>query len=442
MVGWLVDFIFVPSLWQGTQPSAFTFNDRKNAASVSNLTYSLMEPNKGHIRFLDHIRGIAILAVFVYHAFGAAWGCSEIPWNHWFRSMEAVKNLNIFLPLVFGWTGVAVFFVVSGFCVHMSYLKSSPDDLRGFFIRRFFRIYPPYLLALFVFTFLWPSTRLTFHSFFDWIQVGSHVGLIHNLNKNTFFQINPSFWSIAVEAQLYLIYPLLLLIVRRIGWQRATVGLCVLEITMRGTAGIYETATAKQISTWFMYSPLCYWFSWGIGAIVADAYFHRRKLPFLSVKPFFWLLLGVGTYFVKPFVTFTFFFFALFTAALISKLLRDDRKIPYQNVLFDHLRIVGMCSYSMYLLHQPLLISLLIFLQDHKVNMHFQPVVLVLIFFSTYPIVLAVSWIYFRYCETPSIALGKKLLNKTRGFGPVDKGVGDVPPVVKTGGWLRGFLVG
>ena len=55
--------------------------------------------------------------------------------------------------------GVAIFFVVSGFCIHLSFRRGAPGDWRGFFIRRFFRIYPPYFLAVLIFAFFfWPGT--------------------------------------------------------------------------------------------------------------------------------------------------------------------------------------------------------------------------------------------------------------------------------------------
>jgi peptidoglycan/LPS O-acetylase OafA/YrhL len=50
-----------------------------------------------------------------------------------------------------GWVGVPIFFTVSGFCIHLSYQRSRENGFKRFFTRRFFRIYPPYLLAVLFF---------------------------------------------------------------------------------------------------------------------------------------------------------------------------------------------------------------------------------------------------------------------------------------------------
>ena len=128
-----------------------------------------MERNNKHVQFLDHIRGVAILAVFAFHCLGASFGAEKIPWGHYFQNYSSVsRSFLALLPVTFGWAGVAIFFVVSGFCVHLNFLRGSAGNWYGFFVRRFFRIYPPYLIALLFFAFVFPITRLSFQSRFDW----------------------------------------------------------------------------------------------------------------------------------------------------------------------------------------------------------------------------------------------------------------------------------
>jgi peptidoglycan/LPS O-acetylase OafA/YrhL len=103
---------------------------------------------------------------------------------------------------------VPLFFVISGFCIHYSFLRSGEFNGRQFFWRRFWRIYPAYIVAVLIFSItkpaaIWPPMSS--------LQVVSHVLFFHNVTFETFFGINSSFWSIAVEVQLYLLFPVLLL---------------------------------------------------------------------------------------------------------------------------------------------------------------------------------------------------------------------------------------
>ena len=95
-------------------------------------------PINRRIDFLDPIRGVAILLVFGYHSLGAAFGHDQLPWGHWFRDFKVAPSFLPLIPVTFGWAGVAIFFVVSGFCIHLSFSRS--PQWRLFFWRRFFRV--------------------------------------------------------------------------------------------------------------------------------------------------------------------------------------------------------------------------------------------------------------------------------------------------------------
>ena len=84
-------------------------------------------------------------------------------------------------------------------------------------LERFFRIYPPYLVALLFLALVYPISKLYFASRVDTAQFISHLTLLHNFDQRSFFGINAAFWSIAVEVQLYALYPLLLALAARFG---------------------------------------------------------------------------------------------------------------------------------------------------------------------------------------------------------------------------------
>src|SRR5437899_2401642 len=98
-----------------------------------------------HIELLDYTRGIAIISVLFFHTLGVMFGYDMLPWNGWLRDFSSDQDsfLN-FLPFSFGQAGVAIFFVVSGFCIHISFQQQG-QKWSGFFIRRFSRIYPAFL---------------------------------------------------------------------------------------------------------------------------------------------------------------------------------------------------------------------------------------------------------------------------------------------------------
>jgi peptidoglycan/LPS O-acetylase OafA/YrhL len=70
--------------------------------------------------------------------------------------------------------------------------------------------YPPSLLVLLFFAVIYPLSRLHFNNGSDFAQIISHNFLIHHLDYRSHFGLNLSFWSVAIEVQLYALYPLFL----------------------------------------------------------------------------------------------------------------------------------------------------------------------------------------------------------------------------------------
>ncbi len=62
--------------------------------------------------------------------------------------LQTIIAFIVLFPAHLGWVALPIFFVVSGFCIHLTYCAFSQPSLKAFYIRRFFRIYPAYLLAL------------------------------------------------------------------------------------------------------------------------------------------------------------------------------------------------------------------------------------------------------------------------------------------------------
>lgn len=152
----------------------------------------------GKIRYLDGLRGVAILLVFMIHAGG--WGI---------RSLGDIGNSIA----DHGKYGVTVFFVASAYVICLSAsraFKGEDYNWKAFYVRRFFRIAPMYFLVLAISIFMlqpnaWPPTA----------SIVSHFTFLNVLYPRYANDILSVEWSIAVEMGFYAIFPLLVLLVRR-----------------------------------------------------------------------------------------------------------------------------------------------------------------------------------------------------------------------------------
>lgn len=370
----------------------------------------LMKQGKSHIDFLDYLRGIAIVMVYLFHTLGEAYREGQLPWTGCFRSLQVSWTFLLLSPTTMGWLGVAVFFALSGFCIHYSYERGARKGIGEFYIRRIFRLYPPYLIALLIFAFAYPWHKVHFNGLLSIADFWSHIFLIHNIDGRFLYGINPAFWSIAIEFQLYLIYPALLFIVRRTGWRNSLILLGLFEIGMRVIAGIWAVSYTPTSTNWFTFSPFYFWFSWAIGAALADAYLKEKPLPFAQSSTLLWVVLTILSLLVKPLLPLAFPFAALATTTAIAGQLVRPRLFTLPGL--GYLRFVGITSYSIYLLHQPILglVPRMIgrfapALATHHTFVYF---VCILMWF---PIVW-ISRLFYRLVELPSIEVGKWCIRK------------------------------
>ena len=172
-----------------------------------------------HLRFLDGLRGLAALYVVVHHIF------AEISPST--TGQELPRKIAFLLrPLAFGHLAVGVFIVLSGFVLMLPIVCRPEKGLGsggviGFVLRRARRIVPPYWAALFASLGLiavFPNRLGVAHNVrwdvalpvWNAPNIGSHIVLLHNFWPDALYKINPPFWSIAVEWQIYFVFALLL----------------------------------------------------------------------------------------------------------------------------------------------------------------------------------------------------------------------------------------
>lgn len=171
-------------------------------------------PEEKHLPALDGLRGGAILLVLLFHA------CS-VPSN------EVVSRPAIWLNHVaqFGWTGVDLFFVLSGFLITRVLREHRPaSNYYGvFFARRALRLFPLYYLSLPIYFWIWPV--LSAHSAFFRLHNAGAFGRAEQLwywfnlsNWRTAFvpllvPMVSHYWTLSIEEQFYAFWPF---VVRRL----------------------------------------------------------------------------------------------------------------------------------------------------------------------------------------------------------------------------------
>ena len=193
-----------------------------------------------HIASIDGLRAIAVTAVVLYHL-----GISWIPG---------------------GFLGVDLFFVISGYVITRLILdsinKSSALDLRGFYWARLRRIYPGFVFMLFstiIFIGVWAPEAVkrflkdlpyALTGTMNWSLVARHQDYFETIGRPPLLQHT---WSLAVELQFYLIWPIILLTVLKY-FGKKNVARAALLIAMISGAALFivslklDASNAQQVS--------------------------------------------------------------------------------------------------------------------------------------------------------------------------------------------------
>jgi len=183
----------------------------------------MRSPNIRYMPAVDHLRAFAAVLIVVYHGlhvfayhlrFHAPFGI-----DHWLRPSDP-----LLAALAEGHTAVALFMVLSGFILTFGALDA-PLEWRGFVRNRLLRTYPLFLLLVFA-----GATVAQPFSLAAFLQT---IGGLANLPGA---MVAPPFtsmlWTIAIEWQFYVIFPLLLAVMKN-GWTRILVGMLAMLLLMR-----------------------------------------------------------------------------------------------------------------------------------------------------------------------------------------------------------------
>jgi peptidoglycan/LPS O-acetylase OafA/YrhL len=301
-------------------------------------------PTRRWLAGLDGVRGLAALFVVVNHVFLRAFPGYPVDHAPFWAA-----------PFIYGRFAVVVFIVLSGFSLALAPARRGwrLDRLAQFARRRARRILPPFWAALvFSLAVAWliappPGQAL---------PNGRSVLVNGLLVQNLFGAPSPnrSFWSIAVEAQLYLLFPLLLLVVRRRGAivMVSAVTLVVAAVGLFGPRG-FVTQSPPDLAALFAVGILAagvvsvggaarswQWVRLALGAVVPVLATIWWQGSVWTLDHLLWVDLALG-----PAIACLLIGLASGRPAALVRLL-DARP----------LRALGASSYSLYLVHGPIVV--------------------------------------------------------------------------------------
>lgn len=317
------------------------------------------------LAYLDGLRALASCYVVLFHALpGFSTAFLNGPWRLLKRAFA------------YGHEAVAIFIVLSGYCLMLPVVRKDPSGLGvalGRFVgRRAKRILPPYfaalattlaLLALFP-VLRTPATGTIWDDSLPGLDAGAittHLLVIHNWFPQYGYQINGPLWSVASEWQIYFFFPLLLLpLWRRLGMTAAMLAAAALGYgAMAAFPGPAHVAIPWYLLL-FSFGMAAASIGFGPGALEERL---RARVPWRSVTLGLWLgcvalsnALPALWFNLKPVVD---PLVGLSTATLLVELTRQAASGRRGRLLAllesRSLVALGHFSYSLYLTHLPVL---------------------------------------------------------------------------------------
>jgi peptidoglycan/LPS O-acetylase OafA/YrhL len=258
--------------------------------------------------------------------------------------------------------GLALFFVISGFCIHLGQVRHGGTfHFIAFWRRRIWRLYPTYFvvlvlsIGLLVLVLLLGTGEELLVRYPEpkgrWIAAdfAAHAVMLHGLIP-LFDQGagNPPMWTLAREEYLYLMYPLLLMMRRRMPWYSVSTLLAGLTMVLQY---VLTRFTTSPDPLWLLtQSAPALWIQWQLGLVAADAYRGEIRLPAFWQQARWVPLWMVLAYVFRPGTIFL--GLAFFTLVNACARLELDGRWPATGIVGAITR-VGLWSYSLYLIHFP-----------------------------------------------------------------------------------------
>jgi peptidoglycan/LPS O-acetylase OafA/YrhL len=336
------------------------------SSETTDVRWDAVVPDKikSRLDYIDVLRAVAALWVFAVHIY-----------SYWLGSpLQDARGLTpkalIIRAISLGSWGVDLFIVISGFCLAYPLFKNTDRDAapRGlktaaFYRRRAWRILPAYYAALFL-CFgleLIPvlQRRLVAAPVNGW-DLFTHVFLIQSWFTSTIGAINGPFWSIALEVQLYLAFPLLLVLVRKWGLVRSIGITMLVSLVWFGMAHFWgDVSLSHTIGPDLSKELPARWleFALGVGAARLVTAPRRSDLRLGVVAVVVGIPLALASESLNSDLGRA-FGYGLLSVGLVLICSFLPHHLIVGNLVGRSLQKLGVISFSFYLLHQPILLLL------------------------------------------------------------------------------------
>ncbi|OZU89274.1 hypothetical protein CIL03_06025 [Virgibacillus indicus] len=366
------------------------------------------------IEQLDSLRGLAALAVVLSH----------IPYFA-FSLPYIVYRVLVWLGFNDGHSSVMLFFLLSGFVLTIPFLKRDRIYYFPYVTKRFFRIYAPYLFAI-IFAIILSQTFLNreVSTIGDWNLlwntsisaqlITDHLLFLGNYHTNAF---NGVIWSLTHELRISLIFPFIVLLIKRFNW-KFIILICVILSCTSELNTIYSFQESIGYNTDY-FKTLQYTSFFMFGSLIAK---HKKDLVGLYKKRhilFKCTLLFVSLCLFK-FSSFCLYY--LYEITGVELLSTHFNAIAEYGVaigctgivisaissvrlgkilLLKPLLFLGKISYSLYLLHLPIILSCIYLFKE---VIPLWSISIIAIFLS-----FCISTIAWKLIEKPSQKVGRNL---------------------------------
>lgn len=343
---------------------------------------------------IDGLRGLAALSVVIFHLSGALAD----------QFSEVLPNV-INIVMSYGFLGVPMFFVISGFAISLSIGKKKITTryFGNFILRRSIRLDITYWVAIaLAISLMW--VKLSFLGQ-DTEMPSAKTVLIHMFYLQDLLEVKPLisvvYWTLCMEVQLYITYILIVWVSQKIALvlKNSSQKILIILILCLGLVSLCYDQKLLFLNKIGLFFP--YWHYFLMGVLLANVAKRRassQTILFLwLILECLFLLLGEPTPYAIAGISTTFSIWLIWYRGQLSKL--------FTGRIFSFL---GKISYSLYLIHSDIgwkFISVCKLLLGEYINGY----VSILVFFLSILLSVGAAYILYFFVEAPSLRLCNRL---------------------------------